>query len=318
MPDVSPLDTGPQFALILPVGPGLQEASRSADLLDALGAFAGVPFALVLIDDGVTERPLRAELVSPPGCTAVVLRHPRRVATNGAGIRYIRSKGLCPAILAAYDWVARHAPDIQFAMKLDTDSLVIAPFFDRLAAFFSRHPDVGMTGAFDRTPSGSERDFTPHARTIEWLHRQARPSRWLRWRDPEPGLRTLGEHVAAAVANGYQPGEHCLGGGYAVSATLLRRMQAAGYLANPTLWLPVDCPEDVMMGMYTRAVGLRSENFVEPGEVFGVRYEGLPALPAELVARGYAIIHSVKNDPRIGEAEVRAFFRHLRHEGDGI
>ena len=38
----------------------------------------------------------------------------------------------------------------------------------------------------------------------------------------------------------------------------------------------IDCPEDVMVGIYTRAVGLDFLSFVADGDVFGVRYQGLP------------------------------------------
>lgn len=304
-----------EFAIVLPVGPEAHDVPRTADLVDALAAYAGVPFALVIVDDGVNPRPLLPQVAGVSGCAAVVLPHPRRVAINGRLARYVRSKGLCPAVLAGFAWVARHAPRIRFAMKLDTDSLVIAAFFERLAAFFEHRPGIGMTGAFDRTPNGTRRDFGPHAPTVRRLYRLVRPSWWALWVTADGASRTLGEHVVAAVTNGYRFGEHCLGGGYAVSPELLRRMLARGYFDDPSLWIPIDCSEDVMMGMYTRAVGLRSANYVRPGEVFGVRYQGLPALPADLLARGYAVIHSVKNDPRMGEAEIRAFFRRQRHHG---
>lgn len=303
-----------RFAVVLPVGPGDHEVSRTADLVDALRSHAGAPFALVVVDDGVEERPSLGNLSLPGGCVAVVLRHPRRLPGQVAPRTYTRSRGVSPAVLAGFGWVAAHTSNIRFAMKLDTDSLVIGPFYERLASFFDQRPEIGVAGAFDRTPAGTRRDFSPHATTLRRLYRAARSSWWFPWPRENGASRRLGEHVVAAVRHGYRFGEHCLGGGYGVSPELLRRMASRGFFDDPSLWIPVDCPEDVMMGMYTRAVGLHSANYVRPGEVFGVRYRGLPAPPADLLARGYAVIHSVKNDPRMSEADIRAFFRRHRSE----
>ena len=55
------------------------------------------------------------------------------------------------------------------------------------------------------------------------------------------------------------------------------------------------------------------KNFVADGEVFGVRYKGLPYEPVILVERGYSVIHSVKNDSRMTEEEIREFFRARRN-----
>jgi hypothetical protein len=64
-----------------------------------------------------------------------------------------------------------------------------------------------------------------------------------------------------------------------------------------------------------RAVGLGLANHVKPGEVFGVRWRGLPAPPAALVQQEYAVNHAVKNDPDYDEATVRAFFKARRTAG---
>jgi hypothetical protein len=116
-------------------------------------------------------------------------------------------------------------------------------------------------------------------------------------------------HIQLALENGYRFAEQCIGGAYAVSDEFLKRMLATGYLDDPMRWVTADCPEDVMVGMYTKAVGLRHMDFVATGEAFGVRHQGLADLPEKLLERGYSVIHSVKNDPRVSEAQVREFFR---------
>jgi len=185
-----------------------------------------------------------------------------------------------------------------------------------LAELFLASPRLAMTGAYDRTPGGQLRDIAHHAKNVYrmWrppympLHPIRSVAQW--WDEPTRTIRRT--VLSAAVANGYAFGEHCLGGGYALSRRFLDEAAAAGYLADPHLWLSVDLPEDVMVGMHVRAVGLTFANHVNVGDVFGVRHIGLPDTPERLLANGYAVVHSVKNDPRFTEAEVRQYFRACR------
>ncbi len=48
------------------------------------------------------------------------------------------------------------------------------------------------------------------------------------------------------------------------------------------------------------------------GDAFGVKHVGLPDTPQRLLDRGYSVIHSVKSDARVGEEEIRAFYRQRR------
>jgi galactosyltransferase len=282
-----------KFACAIAIGPDSAEIDRVADLIDSLRVYESGPWQLTMVDDSSENRSLATRFKAPPDCSAISIAHPRR----DQPIQYRRGKGICAAILAAFSWIARNAVDARFVLKLDTDALVIAPFAPKLAALLERNPDVGMTGAYDRSPGGEPRDFSMHAKTVEAIYQQPSP---------------IQQHIRAALAHGYRFGEHCLGGAYAVSNELLKRMLAAGYLDDPKAWLAIDCPEDVMIGMYTKAVGLKHMNSVAPGEVFGVRYKGLPDEPAKLIEVGYSVIHSVKNDPRMSEEKIREFFRRYR------
>lgn len=294
------------IAIAVAVGPADLEVSRLRDLADSLACFDPGPATLVLIDDAPTPRHLDALLSLPPSMRAVSLHHPR----HGGKVTFTKGKGICSAILLALQWIQSNL-DAQFVLKLDTDSLVISPFRDRLNATFSANPALGMVGAYTQTPNGSERDWSHHEPTIREL------AGGFDWRRPIQSLQKPTDpariHIAAlleaARVHHYQPGEHCMGGGYALSRGLIDRMADAGYLADPSLWMKIDLPEDVMIGIHVRAVGLEFANSVKEGEVFGVRYLGLPDSPANLLAKGYAVIHAVKNDERFDEASVRAFFQ---------
>ena len=281
------------FACAIAVGPDPKEIDRTADLIESIRAYEAGPWTVVMVDDAPTDRSLATKFKIPANCKAVSVPHPKR----DQPIDYKRGKGICSAILAAFSWIARNAGDARFTLKLDTDALIIAPFAQKIASTFEANPDVGMLGAYDRSPGGEPRDFSMHAKTVQGIYEPPSP---------------VHDHIGAALKNGYRFGEHCLGGAYAVANELLSRMLAKGYLDDPKIWLTIDCPEDVMIGMYTKSVGLRHMNSVAPGEVFGVRYKGLPDEPKNLVNNGYSVIHSVKNDPRMSEEKVREFFQKRR------
>ena len=99
---------------------------------------------------------------------------------------------------------------------------------------------------------------------------------------------------------------------WSLRTVVIAPMAAAGHLDDPMLWVGADLPEDVMVGLHVRAAGFGFADLTARNEVFGVRYVGLCFPPADLLERGYAVIHAVKNDPNMSEADIRSFFRDRR------
>jgi hypothetical protein len=298
--------SGVAFAAVVPVGPTRAEVVRVWDLLESLRFYEPDVAAVVLVDDELGR--LR-ELTLPVRATGrvCVVDNPRR----GRGVGLFG--GLCAGVVAGLAWVQAHT-DAQLVVKLDTDSLVIAPFAAALAAAFASHPDVGQLGAFDMSCTGKPRHapkvfanaFAMHRRLAAVTsrpggRREVHVAAW-GWR------RRLRRQIRAARAHGYVDGEHCQGGAYALSRTALDRMASAGYLRRPCTWLETSLPEDGLISMLVHATGLRCASLVGRGEPFGDGYRGLPFAPWELAERGHSLVHSVKNDPRFPEAEVRAYF----------
>ncbi len=285
-----------EFAVLVPVGPAPEETARVVDVLDALWTFEPAGGVLVLLDDAGVARPLPGVDGCPPGWRSVILRGDGR--RRGGG----RLGGLCALVLRGLRWV-RENTDARFTLRLDTDALVVAPFVARLTAALDAAPDVGIAGSYDRTCNGEARDFSAHRRVVRRL---------LHPLVPTPSRRAVRAVLRRALANGYVPGEHCLAAACALSATLVARMALDGALAAPGLWRRTRCPDDVMLGIYTRAVGLRHANLTGLHQPFGLKYVGLPDTPEALVARGFSFVHSVKNDPRWAEGDIRMAFRALR------
>jgi hypothetical protein len=281
-------------AVVVPVGPGAPEEARAEDVVASVRRYEpDVPVLLVDDAGGALRPPLAALVRTAPGAAIVAPGHRRRHATLG---------GLGAVMLFALGWAwTQLDPDV--VVKLDTDALVIAPFAAAIADAVRRRPGGGIFGAFDRTSNGEPRDFSPHHACI----RRALS----RWHLSRAARRRRG-HIRAALAAGYRSGEHCLGGAYAVSRALLARMATAGAFDDGPLWRGTRFAEDVVMGLYARALGLDLVNLNGEGEPFGVKWLGLADTPPRLVERGFAIIHSVKGDRRFAEAAVRAYFRRRR------
>ncbi len=306
--------SSPLYAIALAVGPDEKEIERTRDLIDSIGAYAPEPAIFVMIDDAAEDRHLETRLSFPPQLKPVNLHHPRHGA---AAQRFTKSKGICAAIQTAFAWIAKNSPDVKFVLKLDTDALIIAPFFKQIESVIDTFPNVGMMGAYDKTPNGDARDISYNAKTVKALHEPGSFLQSLKYKVSNDDRAMISRHIGIARKSGYQYGEHCLGGAYAVSGELLRRMNDAGYLDNPSRWLSVDCPEDVMVGIYTRAVGMDFRSFVDRNEAFGIRYKGLADSPENLLQRGYSVIHSVKNEAKFTEDQIREFFRGKRGQKPG-
>lgn len=301
------------LAAVINVGPGSAEAARLEDTVDSLLHHEPRTAALVVVDDEPGDgRDLAARLASRPSAAAtsvriVAIENPR----DGRGDGW--SGGLCAGTLAALRRL-RLDGAASVVVKLDCDSLVIAPFHERIAAALRADAGLGMLGAYDLTYGGFVRDWEPWAAPVR---RRARPLRLSR---RAPFLRhaiagapaRVRADIRAALRHGYRPGEHCLGGGYALSPRLLERLGAAGILDDPLRWLDAGCGEDVMLGVLNRACGLRARSMTRPGEPFAIGYKHLPDEPERLLAQGHAIVHSVAATATRDEAAIRAYFRARR------
>lgn len=270
----------PRCVVAIPVGPSAVEADRARDAIASVRAHEPDVAAVVVVDDG------------GPGDRAfdgsVVLPNPRR------GRGYGTLGGTCAATLAALAWAREHVPGA-WVLRLDTDALVIGPFAAAVEEAFAADPEVGVLGSCHRTCNGEPRDVSAWARDVR---RHARLV-WS-WRRLQLGPRRARMLVRRALDAGYQPGAHCIAAGCAISPHLIAAMDL-----DPEPWIDSRLGDDVLLGIAAAAHGFALRDL---HAVFGLRHVGLPDAPQRLVDRGFAIVHSVKNDPAHAEADVRAFF----------
>jgi hypothetical protein len=300
-----------RFVALIPVGPAAEDRERLRDSLDSLFHYEPGVAGVVVVDDAPEGSDLKIN--APESCRLVRVQNPR----NGKG-RPVGG-GLCGGIIAGFrSCVDTFSNSIDFAVKIDTDALVIAPFAQKLHELFASDRSIGIAGAFTHTPNGVERDISKWKRLVTDL-----ASYWVPpWRAARAGRKfplslfgkpaRMREIVSAAFVKGYMAGQHCTGGAYAVTADALIDVNNARLFDRPLLWLDTAMSEDVLMSMFVRSTGRSLTGFCSNNQVFGVRHAGLPDTPDHLIQRGFSIIHSTKNDKKIPEAPLRKFFRNRR------
>ena len=294
------------------VGPGDREPSRLEDLLAGFARFeSGALHQLIIVDDTRGVHDFKAIAKSQASVPVQILVAPR----NGQGDSW--RGGLCTNILFGI----KHAfadGKANFVVKLDTDSLILSPFSKRVAALFDARPKLGMVGSLYKLDLHGKQiqpsTWKPNLRKWESLFRFRR--------NPLPHVETalfrrnrlIRRYLKMALANGWDAGTCAVGGGYTIGKGLFDQWSARQMLGDDRLWLKTDLGEDVVVSLLCHAVGFTAGDDNGPGGVFGVQIEGLGFSPAEMVARGYGIVHSVKCKSWVDEMTLRNEFRDLLNQ----
>jgi hypothetical protein len=253
------------------VGPG--EQLGAIELLDSARAFLRGPYRAIVVDDS-------GDLV-----TWRSLRRYREVTL----LRNWRRRGLT-RLLASLQRAYRHALrsyDFSAILKVDTDALITGPGVDSdILSFLRDHPRAGMIG------SRSWPDRTDHV--------------WRRLLEENEAM--WGSMLRQAERHGYMAGQALLGGAYVFSRACVAALDAKGYLDLVPTGPRV--AEDVTFSMLTQAAGFELHEFAAPNQPFALAWRGLPMPPAQILAQGKKIVHSVKLGP--ADLSIRTVFARNR------
>lgn len=212
--------------------------------------------------------------------------------------------GLWMKLAEGYRWVLeRYQPGI--ILRLDADALLIGSGLEAAAEYaFASDPAVGLLGAYRMGPDGLLRDFSWPARQVRaetGPRGLLRPKRWA----------SLRRYRALARRQGYVDGEHALGGTYIHSYAAASSIYARGWFSDRGPETS-NLGEDHINALLTVAAGFRLEDFSTPEGPMAIKWKGLPAHPADLLATGKLVTHSVRSWQDLTEQQIRAFFAHAR------
>jgi hypothetical protein len=194
--------------------------------------------------------------------------------------------------------LAFQATQVSFVLKLDTDSVVIGPFLERIMECFYASRDVGLLGSCFRydlignpvPPSTWKGNLTKHKNLVR-LRRRPFPRIEFSFWGRKRARRLL---LLQALRNGWPLGACAQGGGYAVRRELFDVCWANGWLADDLLWLDTDLGEDVVSSLLCFAAGFQVADLNGPNGVFGVQSQGLGLSLEQFTAHRHSILHSVK------------------------
>jgi hypothetical protein len=280
-----------RIAVIIPAGPG----DDIDDTLASVLRYADPSRLVVIVDDISAATGRRYEPPGPSSDVVVIRAQPARPGTEG---------GLWVKVAPAYRWVLdRYQPGI--VLRLDADAVMLGPGLEAAAeAAFRRDPKVGLLGAYRTGPDGGTRDFRPAARQL----RAEIGPRGLRHPRLRAGLR---RYVRLARNCGYVDGEHVLGCAFVLRGEAVRNIAGNGCFSQP--WLEAsNLGDDQLMSLMTVAAGYQIGDFGGPADPLAVQWRGLPAHPAELLAQGKLVTHSVRSWGGLTERQIRTILAEAR------
>lgn len=220
--------------------------------------------------------------------------------------------GLYINLAAAYKYALENY-HFDALLKIDDDALVIGEDPEKEAVrLFKDNPLIGIAGLHVR--GQYPLDFAGNI----WDNNYPRQTllvgtcSWRFLKRPVVNF-TLRRLFFKAFYNGYEMGEYVFGGSYFISELCLRRLNDAGFLPLKRLGKAI-LGEDHLFGLLTKVVGLELGDLASGSLPFGVAWKGLPASPETLHRKGKKIIHSTRAWEKMGEDEIRAYFKGFRQK----
>ncbi len=279
------------LAVIIPVGP-VCELENIWDTIESVRHYVTPSHVVILLDDSGKGTGATVRAHSP----GVVVQPSERVYGRHSGLYFTLSRGFA----FAYQ---NYAFDV--LLRLDTDALVIGHNPERDAiAYFEKNPGSGIIGSYRTDCNGKPRGFSWAREKLEQelgFRSVLRPGRVRGW-------FLLRRVLKQSLRNGYEPGEHCMGGAYFMSRECVGRLMTGNLLARrEILWSRLH--EDQLFGLFIHAVGLKHGDFATGHHPMGLRWRGLPCSPRVLITNKKKVTHSTRFFENMDEQTIRAFFR---------
>ncbi len=284
------------LAVVIPVGPSC-EFDYVCDTIESVRHYVTSSHVIIVLDDSGKGTGIA---IKERFSDSVILTTPWIHGKN-AGLYMNLSRGFT----FAYE---NYTFDV--LLRLDTDSLVIGPNPEKDAIeCFCQNPDYGIIGSYRIDCNGDPRDFS-------WPRDQLAKELSLRGLLANPRSRLSGWFFLRKVheqslRNGYEAGEHCMGGAYFISRECTGRLYKNNLFSRQEIsWSGL--AEDQIFGLLIHSVGLRHGDFATGSLPMGLRWRGLPDSPEELIKRKKKVTHSTRFFKDMSERNIRQYFREQR------
>jgi hypothetical protein len=284
-----------KLVVLMPVGPA-ENPEYVRDTLESIVYFT-TPSRRIIVSDNTGTNSCEYLKTLFPGIT--VLTTPQNYRLGGEFYLHL-SMGL---------EFAHKNYDFDVLLGMDVDALVIGAHpEDEAIDFFRDNPEFGIIGSYRVDCNGDPRDFT-------WPREQLRKESSLISLVSQPnhlrGVRFLRNMLQKSQENGYEPGEHCMGGAFFASRDFVSKLHQHNLLSRKEIhWSRLGA--DHIFGLLINSVGLKHGDFSTGALPMGLRWRGLPCSPEELLVKGKKVAHSTRSYGTTNEAEIRRIFREQR------
>jgi hypothetical protein len=281
-------------AVIVPAGP----SDDVFDTVHSVVRYTDPSRVILVIDD-------RGELRAEQSVARLRELSPDIAVIPAPAARAGRCGGLWVKLSAGYRWTLDNF-DPDLVMRLDADAVMLGPGLEDLAErSFASDQGLGLLGSYRVGTDGGLRDFS-------WVARQLRAETGSRGLAHSKMRALLRHYHRLARSNGYEDGEHVLGGAYIHRGAVITAIAGNGWLDQARGVERTRLGDDHLISLLTVAAGYRMADFGGPDGPMALAWQGLPAHPADLLARGKLVTHSVRSWHDLTEQQIRDFFAAAR------
>jgi hypothetical protein len=284
-----------KLVVVIPVGPTcIVDFVR--DTIDSVLYYTNSSRKIIILDDSQKKS---GQALLQIFHDLIVLETPKNYGKN-SGLYLNLSAGL----KFAYENFS-----FDVLLRIDTDALITGYYPEEDAArYFIKHPDCGIIGSYKKDCNGYVRDFTwPR----EQLLSEIGATNLFRHPNRFSGIFFLRKILSKSRRNGYELGEHCLGGAYFINYKCVEGLFNSNLLSRDQIkWSLLQ--EDHIFGLMIYSIGYKHGDFVSDPFPMGLAWRGLPCSPAELLERRKKVIHSTHFFEEQPENEIRDYFKKIR------
>lgn len=278
--------------ILIPVGPGTNTLFL-VDTIESIKKYCS-HYKIILINDSQKKID---PIFSRFNCDEIITPRPMG---KQSGLFFSLCMGIAYA-LKTYDF--------QVILRMDDDALICgnSPEKDAIK-YFNLHQDIGILGSYKTTWNGEKRSFHPPKKEI--LIETSPVWKALNFFHHKKSGDIL-PIIKKAQRNGYQLGEHVLGGVYFMSRLLIEKLNEKQLLACKN-FSGSRLEEDHIFGILTYVVGMKLGDFVTGEYPMCLKWRGMPTSPQQIYSMKKKVIHSTRFFENLDEQAVRAELKKLR------